>query len=142
MVCYAMKANSNQAVLKTLGRLGAGVDVVSGGELRRALAAGIPANRIMFSGVGKTPAEMDLALEAGIYCFNVESEPELEILNSRARRWAARRMSLSASTLTSMRVPMPRFRRARKKTSSAFPMSGRRRSMPMPQRFRHPCQRH
>ncbi|MCY1665785.1 diaminopimelate decarboxylase [Rhizobium sp. SL86] len=84
MVCYAMKANSNQAVLKTLGRLGAGVDVVSGGELRRALSAGIPANRIMFSGVGKTPAEMDLALEAGIYCFNVESEPELEILNLRA----------------------------------------------------------
>ncbi|MFD1745144.1 diaminopimelate decarboxylase [Rhizobium helianthi] len=84
MVCYAMKANSNQAVLKTLGRLGAGVDVVSGGELRRALAAGIPASRIMFSGVGKTPAEMDLALEAGIYCFNVESEPELEVLNARA----------------------------------------------------------
>ncbi|MGN7294829.1 diaminopimelate decarboxylase [Rhizobium sp. SAFR-030] len=84
MVCYAMKANSNQAVLTTLGRLGAGVDVVSGGELRRALAAGIPANRIMFSGVGKTASEMDLALEAGIYCFNVESEPELEVLNSRA----------------------------------------------------------
>ena len=84
MVCYAMKANSNQAVLKTLGRLGAGVDVVSGGELRRAMAAGIPASRIMFSGVGKTVAEMDLALEAGIYCFNVESEPELEVLNLRA----------------------------------------------------------
>lgn len=84
MVCYAMKANSNQAVLKTLGRLGAGIDVVSEGELRRALAAGIPANRIMFSGVGKKPSEMDLALEAGIYCFNVESEPELEILNQRA----------------------------------------------------------
>jgi diaminopimelate decarboxylase len=86
MVCYAMKANSNQAVLKTLGRLGAGVDVVSGGELRRALAAGIPANRIMFSGVGKTAQEMDLALDAGIYCFNVESEPELEVLNARAVR--------------------------------------------------------
>jgi len=84
MVCYAMKANSNQAVLKTLGRLGAGIDVVSEGELRRALAAGIPASRIMFSGVGKTPREMDFALEAGIYCFNVESEPELEILNQRA----------------------------------------------------------
>lgn len=84
MVCYAMKANSNQAVLKTLAKLGAGIDVVSGGELRRALAAGVPASRIMFSGVGKTPAEMDLALEAGIYCFNVESEPELEILNLRA----------------------------------------------------------
>ena len=86
MVCYAMKANSNQAVLKTLGRLGAGVDVVSVGELRRALAAGIPANRIMFSGVGKTAEEMDVALEAGIYCFNVESEPELEVLNQRAVR--------------------------------------------------------
>ncbi|NLS06619.1 diaminopimelate decarboxylase [Rhizobium sp. P32RR-XVIII] len=84
MVCYAMKANSNQAVLKTLGKLGAGIDVVSEGELRRALAAGIPASRIMFSGVGKTPREMDFALEAGIYCFNVESEPELEILNQRA----------------------------------------------------------
>ncbi|QWW67441.1 diaminopimelate decarboxylase [Rhizobium sp. WYJ-E13] len=86
MVCYAMKANSNQAVLKTLGRLGAGIDVVSEGELRRALAAGIPADRIMFSGVGKTPNEMDYALEAGIYCFNVESEPELEVLNQRATR--------------------------------------------------------
>jgi diaminopimelate decarboxylase len=84
MVCYAMKANSNQAVLKTLGNLGAGIDVVSEGELRRALASGIPASRIMFSGVGKTPHEMDYALEAGIYCFNVESEPELEILNQRA----------------------------------------------------------
>lgn len=84
MVCYAMKANSNQAVLATLAKLGAGIDVVSGGELRRALAAGVPANRIMFSGVGKTVAEMDFALEAGIYCFNVESEPELEVLNLRA----------------------------------------------------------
>ena len=84
MVCYAMKANSNQAVLKTLGRLGAGVDVVSEGELRRAIAAGIPPERIMFSGVGKTVSEMDLALETGIYCFNVESEPELEVLNARA----------------------------------------------------------
>ncbi len=86
LVCYAMKANSNQAVLKTLGRLGAGIDVVSGGELARALAAGIPASRIMFSGVGKTAGEMDMALEAGIYCFNVESEPELEVLNARAVR--------------------------------------------------------
>lgn len=84
MVCYAMKANSNQAVLKTLARLGAGIDVVSGGELRRALAAGVPASRIMFSGVGKTVSEMDFALDAGIYCFNIESEPELEVLNLRA----------------------------------------------------------
>ncbi len=84
MVCYAMKANSNQAVLRTLAKLGAGIDVVSGGELRRALGAGVPANRIMFSGVGKTVAEMDYALEAGIYCFNIESEPELEVLNLHA----------------------------------------------------------
>ena len=84
MVCYAMKANSNQAVLATLARLGAGADVVSEGELRRALAAGIPAERIMFSGVGKTAREMDAALEAGIFCFNVESEPELELLSQRA----------------------------------------------------------
>lgn len=84
LVCYAMKANSNQAVLRTLARLGAGADVVSEGELRRALAAGIPASKILFSGVGKTPREMDFALAAGILCFNVESEPELELLSARA----------------------------------------------------------
>ncbi|AID32702.1 diaminopimelate decarboxylase [Mesorhizobium sp. SEMIA 3007] len=84
LVCYAMKANSNQAVLRTLARLGAGADVVSEGELRRALAAGIPASKILFSGVGKTAREMDLALEAGILCFNVESEPELDLLSARA----------------------------------------------------------
>jgi len=84
LVCYAMKANSNQAVLAPLARLGAGADVVSEGELRRALAAGIPAQKIMFSGVGKTAREMDFALSAGILCFNVESEPELELLSQRA----------------------------------------------------------
>ncbi|WP_137930622.1 diaminopimelate decarboxylase [Mesorhizobium comanense] len=84
LVCYAMKANSNQAVLRTLARLGAGADVVSEGELRRALAAGIPAGKILFSGVGKTAREMDFALQAGILCFNVESEPELELLSARA----------------------------------------------------------
>jgi diaminopimelate decarboxylase len=81
LVCYAMKANSNQAVLKTLGRLGAGMDIVSEGELRRALAAGIRGERIVFSGVGKTRGEMAAALESGILCFNVESEPELEALS-------------------------------------------------------------
>jgi len=85
LVCYAMKANSNQAVLKTLANLGAGADVVSEGELRRALAAGIPAQRIVFSGVGKTAREMDLALSADIHCFNVESESELELLSERAQ---------------------------------------------------------
>ena len=84
LVCYAMKANSNQAVLKVLAGLGSGADVVSEGELRRALAAGIPADRILFSGVGKTAREMDFALEAGILSFNVESEPELELLSRRA----------------------------------------------------------
>jgi diaminopimelate decarboxylase len=84
LVCYAMKANSNQAVIKTLANLGAGADVVSEGELRRALAAGIPASKIVFSGVGKTAREMDYALEAGIHCFNVESSPELELLSERA----------------------------------------------------------
>jgi diaminopimelate decarboxylase len=81
LVCYAMKANSNQAVLMTLARLGAGMDVVSGGELARARAAGVPGERIVFSGVGKTQAEMALALDANILCFNVESEPELETLS-------------------------------------------------------------
>src|SRR5471032_3111817 len=73
LVAYAAKANDNLAVLKTLARLGAGCDVVSGGELAKALAAGIPASRIVFSGVGKTRDEMRAALEAGIYQFNVES---------------------------------------------------------------------
>jgi diaminopimelate decarboxylase len=77
-VFYAMKANSNQAVLKTLARLGAGMDVVSGGELERALAAGAAGADIVFSGVGKTDAEIRLALDAGIVGFNVESEPELK----------------------------------------------------------------
>ncbi|WP_027143479.1 diaminopimelate decarboxylase [Mesorhizobium sp. WSM3626] len=84
LVCYAMKANSNQAVLRTLAKLDAGADVVSEGELRRALAAGVPPSKILFSGVGKTAREMDFALEAGILCFNVESEPELELLSARA----------------------------------------------------------
>jgi len=81
LVAFAVKANDNLAVLKTLAKLGAGADVVSGGELAKALAAGVPSNRIVFSGVGKTPAEMRAGLEAGIYQFNVESEPELAALD-------------------------------------------------------------
>lgn len=81
LICFAVKANSNQAVLATLARLGAGMDVVSEGELRRALAVGVPASRIIFAGVGKTRAEMAFALEAGILGFNVESEPELRALS-------------------------------------------------------------
>jgi diaminopimelate decarboxylase len=85
MVCYAVKANSNLAVLGTLARMGAGADVVSEGELRRALAAGMPAHKIVFSGVGKTRKEMAFALESEIGQFNVESEPELETLADVAR---------------------------------------------------------
>jgi len=84
LVCYAMKANSNQSVLRTLAKLGAGADVVSGGELKRALAAGIPPERILFSGVGKTEAELRAALASDILCINVESEPELELLSKLA----------------------------------------------------------
>src|SRR3984885_7618293 len=83
-ISYAMKANSNQAVLTTLAGLGAGMDVVSEGELRRARAAGVPGERIIFSGVGKTLPEMNLGLDENIYCFNVESEPELEALSRAA----------------------------------------------------------
>ncbi len=86
LICYAMKANSNQSVLRTLAKLGAGADVVSGGELKRALAAGIPSERIVFSGVGKTEAELRAALAADILCINVESEPELELLSRLATR--------------------------------------------------------
>jgi diaminopimelate decarboxylase len=82
IVCYALKANSNQAVVTTLARLGAGADVVSEGELLRARAAGIPPQRIVFSGVGKTARELDLAVEHGILCVNVESESELDLLSS------------------------------------------------------------
>jgi len=81
LVCFAVKSNSNVAVLKVLGDLGAGMDVVSGGEYLRAKAAGVPGERIVFSGVGKTRAEMRLALEGGIRQFNVESEPELLALS-------------------------------------------------------------
>ncbi len=85
LIAYALKANGNLAVIATLARLGAGADVVSGGELAKALAAGVPAGRIVFSGVGKTEAEMRHALEAGIRQFNVESEPELAVLDRVAR---------------------------------------------------------
>jgi diaminopimelate decarboxylase len=90
LIAFSVKANGNVAVLKTLARLGAGADVVSGGELKKALAAGIPAAKIVFSGVGKTKAEMRLALLAGIRQFNVESEPELDALSGVATELGAR----------------------------------------------------
>ena len=85
LVCYALKANSNQAVIATLARLESGADVVSAGELARALKAGIPPEKIMFSGVGKTGPELDAGLLADILCFNVESVPELLLLSARAQ---------------------------------------------------------
>lgn len=81
LICYAVKANSNLAVLNVLARLGSGFDIVSGGELTRVITAGGDPAKVVFSGVGKTAAEMKLALELGIYCFNVESRAELELLN-------------------------------------------------------------
>lgn len=85
LVCYAMKANSNLAVLQTFAQAGCGFDIVSGGELERVLAAGGDASRVVFSGLGKTRAEMQRALEVGVHCFNVESEAELEVLAEVAR---------------------------------------------------------
>ena len=82
LICYAVKANSNLAVLSLFARLGAGFDIVSGGELQRVLKAGGDARKVVFSGLGKTAAEMEMALKAGIKCFNIESEPELERLNT------------------------------------------------------------
>ena len=90
LIAFSVKSNGNLAVLKTLAKLGAGADIVSGGELKKALAAGIPAERIVFSGVGKTREEMRLALEAGIYQFNVEGEPELDALSEVAAAMGVR----------------------------------------------------
>lgn len=83
-LCYAVKANSNLAILQQFARLGAGFDIVSGGELRRVLAAGGPPSKVVFSGMGKQADELDLALQVGIGCFNVESQAELELLAARA----------------------------------------------------------
>ena len=97
LICFAMKSNSNLAVLKLMGELGAGIDVVSMGEYLKAKAAGLPGDRIVFSGVGKTREEMRVALEGGIRQFNVESEPELEALNAVA-------MSLGVRAPIALRV--------------------------------------
>ena len=105
LMCYAMKANSNQSVLRTLAKLGAGADVVSGGEMRRALAAGVPPEKILFSGVGKTEAELRAALAADILCINVESEPELELLSRLAVEAGGPRGSRCGSIPTSMPAP-------------------------------------
>ena len=86
LICYAVKANSNTAIMRLLARMGSGFDVVSEGELARVLAAGGEAEKCVFAGVGKTAREIEYALKQGIYCFNVESEPELERINRIAAR--------------------------------------------------------
>ena len=91
LVCYAVKANSNLAVLNVLARLGSGFDIVSGGELERVLRAGGDPQRIVFSGVGKTQSEIRAALQAGVKCFNVESAPELEAIAGAAAQLASQR---------------------------------------------------
>jgi diaminopimelate decarboxylase len=86
LVCFAMKSNSNLAVLRTIANLGGGFDIVSGGELQRVIAAGGDPRKCVFAGVGKTEAEIEFALRQNIYCFNVESEPELQRINKVAAR--------------------------------------------------------
>jgi diaminopimelate decarboxylase len=126
LVCYAMKANSNLAILEVLARLGAGFDIVSGGELARVLAAGGRADRILFSGVGKAEWEMRAALAAGIRCFNVESEPEAARLDAVAaahgRAW--RRVAADQSRRRRAH-PSLYLHRARPATSSASRTSAR-----------------
>ena len=105
LVCFAVKANPNLAILNLFARLGAGFDIVSGGELARVLAAGGDPKKVVFSGVGKTEAEMQAALNAGIFCFNVESASELKRLNKWRLVWA--RWRRSRYGLAPMWMPKP-----------------------------------
>ena len=125
LICYAVKANSNLALLNLLARLGSGFDIVSGGELSRVLAAGGDPAKVVFSGVAKSEAEMRLALEKEILCFNLESEAELERLNRVAGSMARRRESRYGSTRISMRALTPISPPASSRTSSASPSSRR-----------------
>ena len=135
MLCYALKANSNLAVIRTLADAGAGADIVSAGELQRALAAGVPPQRIVFSGVGKSRDEMVLALEARIAQFNVELVPELIALGEVA---AARRLSAPVALRINPDVappPTTRSAPAAATTSSASPTTRRSRSTSWPRRL-------
>jgi diaminopimelate decarboxylase len=123
LVCFAIKSLSNVAVLKTLGNLGAGMDVVSGGEYLRAKAAGVPGDRIVFSGVGKTRDEMRLALTGGIRQFNVESEPEMRALSEVA-------VSLGLTAPITIRVNPDVDARTHEKIAT-----GKKESMPKPPAF-------
>ena len=119
LIAFAVKANPNAAVLATLAAEGLGADVVSGGEYRRARAAGIAAEKIVFSGVGKTEAEMALALEGGLCQFNLESVPKPRCCPRSRWRWGGPRRSASASIPTSRREPRQDLDRRRRTTSSA-----------------------
>ncbi len=134
LVCFAIKSLSNVAVLKTLGDLGAGMDVVSQGEYLRAKAAGVPGDRIVFSGVGKTRAEIRTALDGGVRQFNVESEPEMRAISE---------IALSMGTVAPVAIRVnpdvdakthEKIATGKSRTSSAFPSP--RPGMPMPRRRR------
>lgn len=133
-ICFAVKANSNISVLRLLSDLGCGMDIVSGGELERALAAGVPASKIIFSGVGKTRAEIARAIEAGIHQINVESPAEITAVAEVARSSASAHPSRSASIPISMPRHTQRSRQPRKKASSASRSVMWRTSTPKPLR--------
>ena len=137
LVCYSLKANSNQAVIATLGQLGAGADVVSEGELKRALAAGIARDKIMFSGIGKTERELALAADEAILCVNVESETELDLAVF-DRQVEGQRASTfpSASIPISMQRRIARSRPESPRTSSAFRSAAHARFTHWPRNFR------
>lgn len=120
LIAYAVKANSNQAVLRLLANHGAGADVVSEGELRRVLAVGIPAHRVVYSGVGKKVEEMDFALAKDICCFNVESEPELEQLSARAVALSKQHVFLCALIPMWMLKPIRRLQLASLRINLVF----------------------
>ena len=139
LIAYAVKANPNPAVLATLAREGLGGDIVSIGEYRRARAAGMPPERILFSGVGKTADEMAEALAGGLLQFNLESVEEARTLSAVASPRASARRSRSASIPTSRPAPTPRSPPAPPTTSSAFPPPTR--SKPSASRATFPASR-
>jgi diaminopimelate decarboxylase len=131
LVCYAMKAASNQAILKTLAALGAGMDVVSGGEYARAKAAGVPGERIVFSGIGKTRAEVHQALTGGIRQFNVESEPEMQVISE-----IATALDVIAPITIRVNPDVDAKTHAKIATNLVSRSAVRARSTPWPRRFR------
>lgn len=120
-VHYAIKANANPKVLSIIAHAGLGADCVSGGEIEAALKAGFPASKIVFAGVGKADWEINLGLDADIFCFNVESVPELEVINELAAAKARQHTFVSESILTWEPIRMPISRQDWQRTSSVLP---------------------